>query len=100
MSLHLGARAQELFAVLFLDGQHRLLKLEEVFHGMLRQTSVYPREVVRRALELNAGAVILAQPSGVAEPSRADEALRQTLKTKCSSSTCECLTTWWRARAW
>lgn len=82
VALHLGARMQEVFAVLFLDGQHRLLTLEEMFHGTLTQTSVYPREVVRRALQLNAGAVILAHnhPSGVAEPSRADEVLTQTLK--------------------
>ena len=82
LALHLGTRVQEVFAVLFLDGQHRLLKLEEMFHGTLTQTSVYPREIVRRALELNAGAVILAHnhPSGVAEPSRADEVLTQTLK--------------------
>jgi DNA repair protein RadC len=82
VALHLGTRAQEVFAVLFLDGQHRLLKLEVLFHGTLTQTSVYPREVVRRALELHAGAVILAHnhPSGVAEPSRADEHLTQTLK--------------------
>jgi DNA repair protein RadC len=82
VALHLGTRAQEVFAVLFLDGQHRLLKQELMFHGTLTQTSVYPREVVRRALELNAGAVILAHnhPSGVAEPARADEHLTQTLK--------------------
>ena len=60
LALHLGTRAQEVFALLFLDGQHRLIALEEMFHGSLTQTSVYPREVVRRALELNAGAVILA----------------------------------------
>jgi DNA repair protein RadC len=82
LALHLGTRAQEVFAVLFLDGQHRLVALEEMFHGTLTQTSVYPREIVRRALALNAGAVILAHnhPSGVAEPSRADEHLTQTLK--------------------
>ncbi|HRH89075.1 MAG TPA: DNA repair protein RadC [Rubrivivax sp.] len=82
VALHLGARAQEVFAVLFLDGQHRLLTLEEMFHGTLAQTSVYPREIVRRALQLNAGAVILAHnhPSGVAEPSRADEFLTQTIR--------------------
>ena len=82
VALHLGQRGQEVFAVLFLDGQHRLLKLEILFHGTLTQTSVYPREVVRRALELHAGAVILAHnhPSDVAEPSRADEHLTQTLK--------------------
>jgi DNA repair protein RadC len=82
LALHLGTRAQEVFAVLFLDGQHRLVALEEMFHGTLTQTSVYPREIVRRALALNAGAVILAHnhPSGVAEPSCADEHLTQTLK--------------------
>ena len=68
--------------MLFLDAQHRLIALEEMFRGTLTQTSVYPREVVKRALALNAGAVILAHnhPSGVAEPSRADEFLTQTLK--------------------
>jgi DNA repair protein RadC len=82
LALQLGERTQEVFAVLFLDGQHRLLQFEELFTGTLAQTSVYPREVVRRALALNAGAVILAHnhPSGVAEPSRADEYLTQTLK--------------------
>ena len=83
LGLALGNRPQEVFAVLFLDGQHRLLRLEEMFHGTLTQTSVYPREVLRRALSLNAGAVVLAHnhPSGLAEPSRADEYLTQTLKT-------------------
>lgn len=83
LALQLGGREQEVFAVLFLDAQHRLLKLEEMFSGTLTQTSVYPREVVRRALTLNAGAVVLAHnhPSGLAEPSRADEYLTQTLKT-------------------
>jgi DNA repair protein RadC len=82
VALHLAGRPQEVFAVMFLDAQHRLLALEEMFHGTLSQTSVYPREVVRRALALNAGAVILAHnhPSGLAEPSRADEFLTQTLK--------------------
>ena len=82
LGLQLGGRQQEVFVVLFLDGQHRLLKMEEMFQGTLTQTSVYPREVVRRALALNAGAVVLAHnhPSGVAEPSRADEYLTQTLK--------------------
>jgi DNA repair protein RadC len=82
LALQLGGRTQEVFAVLFLDAQHRLLRLEEMFHGTLAQTSVYPREVVRRALALNAGAVILAHnhPSGLAEPSRADEHLTATLR--------------------
>lgn len=82
VALQLGGRDAEVFAVLFLDAQHRLLRMEDLFHGTLSQTSVYPREVVRRALALNAGAVILAHnhPSGLAEPSRADEYLTQTLK--------------------
>ena len=82
LQLHLGALPHEVFAVLFLDSQHRLLGLEKMFTGTLGQTSVYPREVVKRALARNAGAVILAHnhPSGVAEPSRADEFLTQTLK--------------------
>ena len=82
LRLQLAHLQHEVFAVLFVDSQHRLLKFEEMFRGTLTQTSVYPREVVRRALELHAGAVILAHnhPSGVAEPSRADEFLTQTLK--------------------
>ncbi len=60
LALHLQGRTQEVFCVLFLDGQHRLLKLEDLFFGTLTQTSVYPREVVKRALALNAGAVVLA----------------------------------------
>ena len=83
LQLQLAARPHEVFAVLFLDAQHRLLAMEELFRGTLTQTSVYPREVVLRALHHQAGAVVLAHnhPSGVAEPSRADEALTQTLKT-------------------
>lgn len=82
LQLQLGARAHEVFAVLFLDAQHRLLALEELFRGTLTHTSVYPREVVLRALHHQAAAVVLAHnhPSGVAEASRADEALTQTLK--------------------
>ena len=82
VALALGALSHEVFAVLFLDSQHRLLQHEEMFRGTLTQTSVYPREVVRRALELNSAAVILAHnhPSGAAEPSRADEFLTQSLK--------------------
>jgi DNA repair protein RadC len=82
LQLHLGAKKHEVFAVLFLDAQHRLLALEELFRGTLTQTSVYPREVVLRALHHHAAAVVLAHnhPSGAAEPSRADEMLTQTLK--------------------
>ncbi len=82
LALQLGSRAHEVFAVLFLDAQSRLIILEEMFRGTLTQTSVYPREIVKRALDLHAAAVILAHnhPSGAAEPSRADEFLTQTLK--------------------
>jgi DNA repair protein RadC len=82
VALQLAGRTQEVFAVLCLDGQHRLIGFDILFHGSLTQTSVYPREVVRHALKHNAGAVVLAHnhPSGVAEPSRADEHLTQTLK--------------------
>ena len=82
LQLQLGSRQHEIFAVLFLDSQHRLIALEELFRGTLTQTSVYPREVVIRALALNAASVVLAHnhPSGAAQPSRADEVLTQTLK--------------------
>jgi len=82
LQLHLGAKKHEIFAVLFLDNQHRLLALEELFRGTLSQTSVYPREVVLRALHHHAAAVVLAHnhPSGTVQPSRADEALTQALK--------------------
>lgn len=82
LQLHLGAKKHEVFAVLLLDSQHRLLALEELFRGTLSQTSVYPREVVLRALHHHAAAVVLAHnhPSGTVQPSRADEALTQALK--------------------
>ena len=82
LQLQLGGRDHEIFAVLFLDTSHRLIVLEEMFRGTLTQTSVYPREVVVRALALNAANVVLAHnhPSGIAQPSRADESITQTLK--------------------
>ncbi|WP_208510969.1 DNA repair protein RadC [Variovorax sp.] len=82
VQMHIGTRPHEVFAVLFLDAQHRLIVLEELFRGTLTQTSVYPREVVLRALHHHAAAVVLAHnhPSGSIEPSRADEALTQTLR--------------------
>ena len=82
LQLQLGSRPHEIFAVMFLDSQHRLIVLEELFRGTLTQTSVYPREVVLRALHHNAASVVLAHnhPSGSVQPSRADEALTQTLK--------------------
>ena len=82
LQLHIASRPHEVFAALFLDAQHRLIAMEELFRGTLSQTSVYPREVVVRALHHHAAAVILAHnhPSGGVEPSRADEVLTQTLK--------------------
>ena len=82
LQLQLSVKPHEVFAVLFLDIQNRMLALEELFRGTLTQTSVYPREVVLRALHHQAVAVVLAHnhPSGSAQPSRADEALTQTLK--------------------
>lgn len=72
----------EMFGVLFLDAQHRMIEFREMFRGTLTQTSVYPREVVKEVLNLNAAAVILTHnhPSGCLNPSRADELLTQTLK--------------------
>ncbi len=80
-ALHLSGLPHEEFAILFLDSQHRLLQLRTLFRGTLTQTSVYPREVVKACLAVNAAAVVLAHnhPSGVAEPSRADHALTQVL---------------------
>jgi DNA repair protein RadC len=71
----------EVFAVLFLDAQNRLIAYEELFRGTLTQTSVYPREIVKAALKHNAAGLILAHnhPSGVAEPSLQDQALTRTL---------------------
>ncbi|MDD4962591.1 MAG: DNA repair protein RadC [Gallionella sp.] len=82
LQLLLAGRHQEVFVVLFLDTQHRVIASEELFQGTLGQASVYPREVVKRALANNAAAVIFAHnhPSGVAEPSAADERLTATLK--------------------
>ena len=82
LRLALAARPYEVFVGLFLDSQNRLLAAEELFRGTLAQTSVYPREVVKAALSHNAAAMIFAHnhPSGVAEPSRADELLTQALK--------------------
>ncbi len=82
LCLKLGALPREVFLVLFLDAQNRLIASEEMFSGTLTQTSVYAREVVKRALFFNAAAVILAHnhPSGVAQPSQADEMLTSNLK--------------------
>ena len=82
LQMQLAQSPREVFAVMFLDAQHRLLHYEAMFQGTLSQASVYPREVVKLALELGASAVVLSHnhPSGSVEPSRADERLTQTLK--------------------
>jgi DNA repair protein RadC len=78
---HAGLEREQ-FDVLFLDSQHKIIALETMFTGTVDQTSVYPRELVRRSLALNASAVILAHnhPSGVPQPSRADENMTRTVK--------------------
>jgi DNA repair protein RadC len=83
LRLQLGGLGHEVFMALFLDAQNRVLAREELFRGTLTQTSVYPREVVKRALAHNAAGIILAHnhPSGVAEPSQADRWLTDQLKT-------------------
>lgn len=82
LRLALAGKAHEVFCGVFLDSQNRVLAVEELFRGTLSQASVYPREVVKRALAHNAAAIILAHnhPSGIAEPSHADENLTQALK--------------------
>jgi len=76
---HLG---HEMFCCLYLDNRHRILRFDQLFRGTIDGTSVYPREVVKEALSINAAAVILAHnhPSGVAEPSQADERITRRLK--------------------
>jgi DNA repair protein RadC len=82
LQLILHDREYEVFVVVLLDAQNRVLALEELFRGTLTQTSVYPREVVKTALRHNAAGVIFAHnhPSGVAEPSHADQLLTVNLK--------------------
>ncbi|MBI2317556.1 MAG: DNA repair protein RadC [Betaproteobacteria bacterium] len=86
LRLALAGRDHEVFVALLLDAQHRMIACEELFRGTLSQTSVYPREVVKTALAHNAAAVIFAHnhPSGVAEPSSADELLTRSLKSALS----------------
>lgn len=82
LQLKMATLDHEVFACIFLDSQNRLIAHEELFRGTLTQTSVYPREVVKAALAHNACAVILAHnhPSGIADPSNADQMLTRTLK--------------------
>jgi DNA repair protein RadC len=82
LTLRAASHDREVFGCLWLDSQNRILACEDMFVGTLTQTSVYPREVARRALSLNAAAVIITHnhPSGAPQPSRTDEALTKTLK--------------------
>ncbi len=82
LQLHMAHKHHEVFAMMFLDAQHKLLCMETLFRGTLSQTSVYPREVVLRALHHHSAAVVLAHnhPSGSVHPSPADLHLTQTLK--------------------
>ena len=82
LRLLLGERKNEVFVCVFLDCRHRVLGVEELFHGTIDGAAVYPRVVVQRALERNAAALIIAHthPSGVAEPSRADRAITRKLQ--------------------
>jgi len=86
LRIKLGTLEHEVFAVIHLDAQHRVIEYVEMFRGTVSQTSVYPREIVKEALARNSAALILVHnhPSGVDEPSRADEMLTQTLKSALS----------------
>lgn len=82
LRVQFAQQQHESFVSMYLDAQHRLITAEESFRGTLTQTAVYPREIVRAALKHNAAAVVFSHnhPSGIAEPSRADEALTSALK--------------------
>ena len=82
LRLQLATQEREIFACLFLDNRHRLIAFEELFQGTIDGASVHPREVVKAALHYNAAALILAHnhPSGVAEPSQADQRITQRLR--------------------
>lgn len=81
LKLKLGTHDREVFAVMFLDNQHQLIEFEELFFGTIDAASIYPREVVKAALNHNAAAVVFAHnhPSGIAEPSQADRRITQRL---------------------
>lgn len=83
LQLHLADEKNEIFSVLFLDNNHRLLAFEKLFHGTINEATVYPRKIVQRALEHNAAAILLAHnhPSGRCEPSPADKQITQVLWT-------------------
>ena len=86
LRLKLADKEHEVFAVMFLTNQHNLIQYEEMFRGTIDSASVYPREVVKRALELNAAAIVISHnhPSGVAEPSESDKSITQKIKDACN----------------
>jgi len=89
----LGGKQHEVFVCIWLDAQHRVIEADEMFRGTLTQTSVYPREIVKAALKHNAAAVIFGHnhPSGVAQPSQADELLTRQLKESLALVDCRAL---------
>ncbi|MBI4203938.1 MAG: DNA repair protein RadC [Betaproteobacteria bacterium] len=93
LRLKLQDRPHEVFLCVFVDAQNRVLEVEEMFRGTLTQTSVYPREVVKATLKHNAAALIFCHnhPSGIAEPSRSDEALTQALRQALALIDCKVL---------
>jgi len=93
LRLHYSSLQHEVFGVLWLDSQNRLINHDAIFRGTLTQTSVYSREIVKGALSVNAAACILVHnhPSGFAEPSRADEAITSTLKSALALVDCRVL---------
>lgn len=86
LRLKLADKEHEVFSVMFLDNRHQLIKYEEMFRGTIDGASVYPREVIKRALQLNAAALIIAHnhPSGITEPSKADESITIRIKDACA----------------
>lgn len=82
LQLKLAKQEREVFAVIFMDSQHRVICYQELFYGTIDAASVYPREVVKRALQLNAAALVFSHnhPSGIAEPSQADIRITERLK--------------------
>jgi len=86
LRLKLAHLEHEVFSVMFLDNRHQLIEYEDMFRGTIDGASVYPREIVKRALQLNAAALILAHnhPSGITEPSQADERITHRIKDACA----------------
>lgn len=86
LTLKLAELEYEVFSVMFLDNRHRLIKYEQMFRGTIDGASVYPREIVKRALELNSNAIIISHnhPSGNPVPSMADEAITNRIKEACN----------------